>query len=161
MTGNFPRRDFDSAAAARHFSAMSEHCESENCCQHEHEPAANGVANPRVLDALGIDPETGEVVLVMFEPRPWKGGDEQLFQLQEKLNSYMSFALDGEMAEQLPQTVGKKVRLTLACAEEPPPVVTDLLLRVREQISLQGINLTVEGLNPPQEGGCGTGCGCH
>ena len=141
---------------------MSESCESENCCQHEHAAAANGVENPAVLDAMGMDSATGEVVLVMFEPRPWEGGDEQLFQLQEKLNSYLSFVLDGEMTEQLPQTVGKKVRITLACADEPPAPVTDLLLKVREQISLQGLNLTVEGLNPPAEsGGCGTGCGCH
>ena len=111
---------------------------------------------------MGMDSATGEVVLVMFEPRPWEGGDKQLFQLQEKLNSYLSFVLDGEMTEQLPQTIGKKVRITLACADEPPAPVTDLLLKVREQISLQGLNLTVEGLNPPAEsGGCGTGCGCH
>ena len=141
---------------------MSESCESENCCQNETATAANGVENPAVLDALGVDPSTDEVVLVMFEPRPWTGGEKQLFQLQEKLNSYMSFALDGEMAEQLPQVAGKKVRITLACAEEPPAPVTDLLLKVREQISLQGLNLTVEGLQPPDaEGSCGSGCGCH
>ena len=54
---------------------MSESCESENCCQHEHAAAANGVENPAVLDAMGMDSATGEVVLVMFEPRPWEGGD--------------------------------------------------------------------------------------
>jgi hypothetical protein len=140
-----------------------EQCENGGeCCQNEHEHVGNGVENPGVLDALGMDPDTGEVVLVMFEQRPWNVGDKQLFQLQEKLNSYMSFALDGEMEEQLPQTVGKKVRITLACAEEPPAQITELLVKVREQISLQGINLTVEGLQPAGgEGGCGSGCGCH
>ncbi len=143
---------------------MSESCESENCCQNEEAAVANGVQNPAVLDALGVDPATGEFVLVMFEPRPWNGGDSQLIQLQEKLNAYMSFVLDGEMEEQLPQAAGKKLRITLACAEEPPTPVTDLLLRVREQISLQGIGFSVEGLQGPNdssEGGCGTGCGCH
>jgi hypothetical protein len=134
---------------------------SDHCCQHHEKPAAqNGVANPAVLDALGQDPATGEVVLVMFEPRPWDGGDTQLFQLQEKLNSYLSFALDGEMTEQLPQLAGRPVRISLACAEPPPEPVVSLLAKVREQIAFQGIGLTVEGLNA-SGGGCGAGCGCH
>lgn len=182
----FPRDNFDTEANARHCFAMSnsekasesgekicettgECCDnSGECCENEGgccggEGAMNGVENPGVLDALGVDPATGEFVLVMFEPRPWNIGDAQLVQLQEKLNAYLSFALDGEMEEQLPQAAGKKLRITLACAEEPPAPVTDLLTRVRDQISLQGINFTVEGLQAPgeQEGGCGTGCGCH
>ena len=159
---------------AGHCSLMSESTESEKvcettgeacdneggCCQNE--GAANGVENAGVLDALGVDPATGEFVLVMFEPRPWNVGDAQLVQLQEKLNAYLSFALDGEMEEQLPQAAGKKLRITLACADEPPTHVTELLTKVRDQISLQGINFTVEGLQAPSsEGGCGTGCGCQ
>ncbi len=137
---------------------------SEECCSHPHhshgEQAHNGIANPAVLDALGHDPATGEVVLVMFEPRPWDGGDQQLFQLQEKLNAYLSFALDGELTDQLPQFAGKPVRLQLNCAEPPPEAVIGLLTKVREQIALQGIGLTVEGLAPTQEHGgcCGGGC---
>lgn len=134
---------------------------NDHCCQHHDEPAAqNGIANPAVLDALGQDPATGEVVLVMFEPRPWDGGNKQLFQLQEKLNSYLSFALDGEMIEQLPQLTGRPVRISLACAEPPPEPVVSLLAKVREQIAFQGVSLTVEGLNA-SGGGCGEGCGCH
>ena len=162
MAQAFFTSDFDTAARTRHCSRMSESCESENCCQNEEPAAVNGIENPGVLDALGVDPATGEFVLVMFEPRPWTGGDEQLVQLQEKLNAYMSFALDGEMEEQLPQSAGKKLRITLACAEEPPVPVTELLVKVRDQISLQGIGFSVEGLQAPsEEGGCGTGCGCH
>jgi hypothetical protein len=146
-----------------------EACDNEGgCCENEGGccgggGAANGVENAGVLDALGVDPATGEFVLVMFEPRPWSLGDIQLAQLQEKLNAYLSFALDGEMEEQLPQAAGKKLRITLACADEPPAEVTELLVKVRDQIALQGINFSVEGLRPPQEseGGCGSGCGCH
>ncbi len=141
---------------------MSDH----SCCQdHDHDHAdavKNGVENPGVLDALGRDGETGEVVLVMLEPRPWNGGETQLLQLQEKLNSYLSFALDGEMLEQLPQLAGVPVRIQLACAEPPPEPVVDLLSKVREQISFQGIGLEVSGLTPDEGGGgCGSGCGCH
>ena len=137
----------------------------ESCCGGGHchsEPGAkavNGVANPAVLDALAEDKVTGEIVLVMFEPRPWNLGDEQLFQLQEKLNAYMSFALDGELADQLPQFADRPVRVQLNCAEPPPEPVVSFLAKVREQVSYQGINFVVEGI-APSEGGCGSGCGC-
>jgi hypothetical protein len=146
---------------------MSENscCNDHDACGHDHgEKAANGVANPAVLDALGEDKVTGEVVLVMFEPRPWTLGDQQLIQLQEKLNAYMSFALDGELAEQLPQFANRPVRVQLNCSEPPPPDVVTFLAKVREQISFQGINFQVEGLAPvggDEGGGCGSGCGCH
>ncbi len=114
-----------------------------------------------MLDALGRDPETGELVLVMLEQRPWSGGEDQLIQLQEKLNAYLSFVLDGEMAEQLPDFAGAKVRIQLACAEQPPEPVIDLLGKVREQIAFQGIGLEVSGLAGGGGGGCGSGCGCQ
>lgn len=147
---------------------MSEHsCCGGGHCHDEHGEAnasaakpANGVENAGVLDALAEDKVTGEVVLVMFEPRPWTLGDRQLFQLQEKLNAYMSFALDGELAEQLPQFANRPVRVQLNCAEPPPENVVGFLSKVREQVSYQGINFVVEGLAPMAGGGCGEGCGC-
>jgi hypothetical protein len=137
-------------------------CQGGSCHSHPAATADNGVANPAVLDALAEDKVTGEVVLVMFEPRPWTLGDQQLFQLQEKLNAYMSFALDGELAEQLPQFANRPVRVQLNCSEPPPPPVVDFLAKVREQIGFQGVNFVVEGLASTDEGagGCGEGCGC-
>ena len=134
-------------------------CGGGHCHSETEEKAANGIANPAVLDALGEDKVTGEVVLMMFEPRPWNLGDQQIFQLQEKLNAYLSFALDGELAEQLPQFAERPVRVQLNCAEPPPQPIVDFLAKVREQIGYQGINFVVEGL-APSGGGCGEGCGC-
>ncbi|MEI9896071.1 MAG: DUF6572 domain-containing protein [Chthoniobacter sp.] len=47
------------------------------------------------------------------------GSELRLFQLQEKINAYLSFALDGEMAEAYPQFDGKKIRLQLDCVGMP------------------------------------------
>ncbi len=147
----------DTPPSLHHIHAMSE-----ECCQSS-PSRPGGLANPAVLDALAEDRVTGEVVLVMFEERPWNLGDEQLVQLQEKLNAYLSFALDGELEEQLPQFAGRPIRVQLNCAQPPPPNVVELLSKVREQVSFQGINFVVEGVAPAaaESGGCGTGCGCH
>ncbi len=80
-----------------------------------------GVENPQVLDLITTDPATGEVVLVMIERRPWDAGahPRQLLQIEEKLNRYMAYALDGFLAEHHPQHLGKRVGIRLECAEPP------------------------------------------
>ncbi|MDR3403325.1 MAG: hypothetical protein P4L99_12580 [Chthoniobacter sp.] len=117
-----------------------------------------GVEFAHVIDIIAEDANTGEVTLIMLESRPWDGSEVRLFQLQEKINAYLSFALDGEMAEAYPQFEGKKLRLQLDCVGMPGNDVVGFLSMVREQIAFQGINLEVRVMG---EGGCGPGCGCH
>jgi hypothetical protein len=119
---------------------------------------ARGVEHTGVIDLLTHNPENGQAELVMFEPRPWDGGEEQLFQLQEKLNAYLSFALDGEYAEAYPQLRDTPLCVVLRCREEPPEAAVEFLIHVREQIALQGIDLEVRFGSGG--GGCGEGCGC-
>jgi hypothetical protein len=119
-----------------------------------------GVEHTAVIDLLTHDQASGQVELVMFEPRPWDGGEEQLFQLQEKLNAYISFALDGEMADSYPNLMGSPLRVVLRCAESPSTEAVEFLSMVREQIALQGIDLEVR-YQRESEGSCGSGCGCH
>jgi len=103
----------------------------------------SGVEHTHVIDVVAEDEATGEIVLVMKEPRPWDGTELQLFQLQEKINTYLSFALDGEMWEEFPQFVERPLRLQLDCVEPPDGTALQLLSAVREQIGYRGINLIV------------------
>jgi len=102
-----------------------------------------GIEFPEVIDLMTEDAASGQVEMVMFEPRGWAGGEAQLFQLQEKLNAYVSFALDGEMAEAYPALAGCPLRVVLRCLDAPPPEVVAFLLKVREQLALQEIDLEV------------------
>lgn len=72
-----------------------------------------------VIDVIAEDKNSGEVVLVMNEPNEWDGSDEQLLALQERFNAYVSFLLDGEMAETHPELAGKPARIELRCAHMP------------------------------------------
>jgi hypothetical protein len=78
-----------------------------------------GVHNPRVVDLVSPDDDTGEVVLVMLEERPWTPGDAQLRQIEAKFNSYLSYVLGGHMAKQYPEYAERPVRFQLDCAENP------------------------------------------
>jgi hypothetical protein len=123
-----------------------------------------GVAHPGVLDAFAYDGRRDTLVLAMYETREWNGGETQLFQLQEKLNAYASFILDGEMAESFPQYADRTVEIQLRTKHEPDEVALRLLASAREQLALQQIRLEVilaDGTED-QSGGCGCGHGgCH
>ena len=116
-----------------------------------------GVAQPEVIDFLAHDTKSDEVLLVMYELRPWDDSDLQLFQLQEKFNAYVSFLLDGEMAEAHPELAGKNARIELRCAEMPDGRALDLLNVIHDQLALQEIRVEVIVGNAD----CGAGCTCH
>jgi Family of unknown function (DUF6572) len=119
--------------------------------------APAGVGQPGVIDFFAYDTKSEEVVLAMFESRPWDDSDLQLFQLQEKFNAYVSFLLDGEMVEAHPELVGKNARIELRCAIMPEGRALDLLAAIHDQLALQEIQVEVIAA---QEG-CGEGCTCH
>jgi len=106
-------------------------------------------SNPKPGDHVGIidvfahDPKTDEIVLVMNEPRPWDGSEERLHQLQEKFNAYVSFLLDGELAEAHPDLVGKPARIEIRCEDMPDDRAVELLGMIHDQLAFQNIKMEV------------------
>jgi hypothetical protein len=96
-----------------------------------------------VIDVIAQDAKTGEVVLVMNKANAWDGSDEQLLALQERFNAYVSFLLDGEMAESHPKLAGKPTRIELRCARMPDTRALELLGRIHDQLAFQEIRLEV------------------
>ena len=104
---------------------------------------SNSKSRTSVIDVIAHDPKTGEVVLVMNEPNEWDSSDEQLLTLQERFNTYVSFLLDGEMAEAHPELVGKPTRIELRCAHMPETRALELLGHIHDQLAFQEIRLEV------------------
>ncbi len=94
-----------------------------------------------VIDVIAQDSNTGEVVLVMNEPEPWDDSDERLLALQERFNAYVSFLLDGEMAETHPELAGRPVRIELRCAHMPDTPALELLGLIHDQLAFQEIKM--------------------
>jgi hypothetical protein len=127
----------------------------EDLTAHNRPPAGSGIERTGMLDAFAHDTREDILVLAMFETRPWEFGEKQLYQLQEKLNAYVSFILDGEMKENFPRLLGKPVRIELRTAYEPPLRAMEFLGRAREQLGLQGIQLEAVLIGEEQSGCCG------
>ena len=92
---------------------------------------------------IARDAKTGEVVLVMNEPTEWDSSDDQLLLLQERFNAYVSFLLDGEMAEAHPELAGKPARIELRCAHIPDTRALELLGLIHDQLAFQEIKMEV------------------
>lgn len=101
-----------------------------------------GVANPRIIDLIAPDRETGEVVLKIFEPRPWGAVDDQLHQLEDKLNAYFNYLLDGFLIQQYPQYRDVPVRVHLECVEEPGDGEKPFLVAASRFAEAHGLRFT-------------------
>ena len=124
-----------------------------------------GLEHPAVLDAFAHDKRRDTLVLAMYETRPWTGDEAHILQLQEKLNAYASFILDGEMAEAFPQFVGKPVEVQLRTRHQPAPLTLGFLNQAKDQLSLQ--QLTIETIRidaaeefEPAPAASSHSCGC-
>lgn len=71
-----------------------------------------------VVDAIGVDDSSGEVVLTITDQFEW-GDNEHLLMLQEKLNTYLSFVESGEILDTYPDSKGRNVLISLVCKYPP------------------------------------------
>jgi hypothetical protein len=110
-----------------------------------------GVENPQVLDLITTDAASGDVLLVMIERRPWGAHPQQLKQIEEKINRYMAYALDGFLAEHHPQYEGRRVRLRLDCAEAPTGEAERFVAAAQHATRAHGLDLFVQ-VSPPAGG---------
>ena len=98
-----------------------------------------GVETPTVIDFAGYDPKTDKLTLAMIEERNWDGSEERLLQLQEKINHYLSFVLDGQLARTYPDYKDKRVVFQLNCSF--PPDEGTLAFVDQVKTALEGYNI--------------------
>src|SRR5437764_9851223 len=104
-----------------------------------------------VIDMIGHDAKTNEVVLVMNEPNDWDSSEKQLLALQERFNAYVSFLLDGELTESHPELAGKRARIEVRCAHMPDTRALELLGLIHAHLAFQQIKVEVVARNEPSK----------
>jgi len=107
-----------------------------------------GVQNPMVIDLITLDKASDTVVLVMTERRPWGAPAEQFKQIEEKVNRYMGYVLDGFLAQQYPQYQGKAVEIRLDCADEPQGEALHFVQAMTDAVEGHGIHFAM-AVRPP------------
>ncbi len=77
------------------------------------------VENGNVIDFATFNPEQDRVFLVMVEAREWGEAGALLPELQEKNNTYFSYATAGQLAADYPKLAGKPVQIELRSMHSP------------------------------------------
>lgn len=92
------------------------------------------------IDAIGIDNEDA-VVLMINDDMPWDD-EEHLPLMEEKLITYVSFAVDGRLLEQYPDAEGKKIKIHIECHYAPNEEAQSFLTVSAKLAQDAGITLT-------------------
>lgn len=77
-----------------------------------------GIDAPGVIDRVRL-PESGPVELVIEQNGGWDGSDHRQILLQEKLNRYLEFVLDGELAAAHPLSADRQWMIVIESASTP------------------------------------------
>ncbi|MBX5148143.1 DUF6572 domain-containing protein [Rhizobium lentis] len=95
-----------------------------------------------VVDAIGVDDATGELVLTITDHLEWTVRvDEHLLLLQEKLKSYLRFVESGEMLEVYPDAKGRAVLIDVVCKYPPSQLASGFYNQVAKIVDGAGIKL--------------------
>jgi hypothetical protein len=97
------------------------------------------VEETTTVDAVGVDPESGDVLLVLSDHLDWESEQEHLTVLQAKLNAYLRFIESGELVQKYPAAAGRHPRIDLVLRVPPTGGAIVLLETVRQTIESAGI----------------------
>ncbi|MEQ4209771.1 DUF6572 domain-containing protein [Actinopolymorpha sp. B9G3] len=89
----------------------------------------------------------GVVELVIVADAPWTGSDAQLSSLQDKVQTYVSFALDGQMERSFPEAAGRPWRIVVSAqAGDPDHRTNSVLQTLADRLPQYGGSLLIRHL---------------
>jgi hypothetical protein len=97
--------------------------------------AKYGLNHPKVIDLITSSDQELILVIVIDETLT----TSHLPALQEKLNWYMTFALDGECNKKYPDEVGKRIVIQIDLQVKPSPIVFEAIDVAAETASKENI----------------------
>ncbi|MCF6345558.1 MAG: hypothetical protein L3J00_03710 [Thiomicrorhabdus sp.] len=93
------------------------------------------------IDAIGIDKNSGIVILKIFDHLDWSDEQNHLYLLQEKINSYLRFMESEEVFEAYPDAKMRKLQISISFKETPSANCIKFLDTITKIISDSGFDL--------------------
>jgi len=102
------------------------------------------IEDTNIIDAVGFDSDSDEVILLISDHLEW-GEDEDderhMYQLQEKLNTYLRFYESGEIYKELSATEGKSVTIDIVGKYKPSKKGELFLAQIKRIVESAGLKL--------------------
>jgi len=99
------------------------------------------VEQTNVVDAIGVERESGKVILTISDHLDWSEEDQHLSVLREKINTYVRFIEAGELKEVFPDSIGRKPVIEVFTKYELSPDASRFLLNATKNLEQRGIEL--------------------
>jgi hypothetical protein len=108
----------------------------------DRDPGNDASANA-VIDFVLSSPEGNEYVLVLVEDRPWSQPGV-IDHLTDRVNRCVGYVVDGDLALNFPETVGRDIRIHVDHREPVDTDVEALFLRFTEALAQRGIEFSTQ-----------------
>jgi hypothetical protein len=102
----------------------------------------------RAIDKIDLYSETParqQRLIAVIEAGEWQL-PEAKWLLQEKLNAYAIYALDGQMHQMYPDSIGKPVSIVICPVDPIPPDIAKFIDQIAAILAQDGLTVTVEPL---------------
>lgn len=104
------------------------------------------IAQADRVDGLGIDKQTGEVVLLIADHLDWDDVPAHVATLEAKLAAYITYVRTNQHEAAVPGSKGMPVRINLVCEHPPTAEVGTILATLGEQLRELDIRFSQSGL---------------
>lgn len=92
------------------------------------------ISDADTVDALGIDPDSGDALLVISDDLDWSDPVAHINALQAKIGAYLGFIQTGQFEAALPESAGRKRRIAIIQQFEPPIQIVPILDQLGDQL---------------------------
>jgi hypothetical protein len=89
------------------------------------------------VDLVTVD-SYGRVHLVMTQVEQWDDANDQLLAIQSKVNNYLSFVLDGRLAQSHPDVDSARWLIRIDCQTQPTQRIAGFLDRITDAVAGTG-----------------------
>ncbi len=102
------------------------------------------IDDPKIIDIIGLEDATDEVVLTISDHLDWDDTREHQQLLQDKLNKYLAFIESGELYEKYPKAKGRRPRIDVVFKYKPDIEGFSFLSKVKPIIENAGYGFRFE-----------------
>ena len=95
------------------------------------------VCETRVIDAVGIEKQSGKVILTVSDHLEWN--DDHLPVLEAKLNAYIAFIESGELLDAYPAARARQPVIDVVCKYPPSEEAEEYFSKVKSVLRGAGV----------------------
>ena len=105
-----------------------------------------GLEDSHKIDIVTHDERSDEIVLIIQEPGRWTADAHQQLLLQDKIDTYVDYVLEGKLVEEQPMAEGKPVRIRAEFRGGVDKGALAYLKSIKRSLELQNIRFQVQSI---------------